>query len=110
VNDQVASRELALQTGHRLQAVPLRSAKSRAIWSTALSDHEHVPEKTPEDPRRAAELPRVHVIAAAAVAVASLTAAVIILVLAPNESGLTAAGAVATAGLALAGRLGGLPH
>ncbi|MFI1353340.1 hypothetical protein ACH4TV_07125 [Streptomyces sp. NPDC020898] len=37
---------------------------------------------------------------------ASLTAAVIILVLAPVESGPATAAAVATAGLALAGRLG----
>ena len=44
-------------------------------------------------------------VAAAIVAVASLTTAVLILVVSPTESGLAAAGAVATAGFALAGRL-----
>jgi hypothetical protein len=110
MNDQATVRELALQTVRRLQAAQLRSIKSRAIWSEPLTDPEYLPENSSEDTHRITDLPRAHVIAAATVAVASLTAAVIILILAPDESGPAAAGAVATAGLALAGRLGNPPH
>ncbi|MFI1176909.1 hypothetical protein [Streptomyces melanogenes] len=45
-------------------------------------------------------------ITAVIVAIASLMAAVAVLVLVPDEAGRAAAGAIAAAGLALAGRLG----
>jgi hypothetical protein len=51
-------------------------------------------------------LPRANAVVAVIVAVASLGAAVITLILVPDGTGRAAAGAIATAGLALAGRLG----
>ncbi|WP_328692904.1 hypothetical protein OHA74_31915 [Streptomyces phaeochromogenes] len=104
-NDQVTGWELAFQASRRLQSAQLRFKKSRAIWSTPMSDHEHLPE-SPEDAHRTTDQPRISVIAATIVAVTSSAAAVTILILAPDESGAAAAGAVATAGLTLAGRLG----
>lgn len=74
-----------------------------------MSDHERLPEETSQG-THLPHLSPVHIIAAAIVAVASLAAAVAILLVIPTESGLAAAGAVATTGIALAGRLGGLPR
>ncbi|MDR6974190.1 hypothetical protein J2X68_000868 [Streptomyces sp. 3330] len=51
-------------------------------------------------------LPRANAVVAVIVAIASLGAAVTILTLVPDDAGKAAAGAIATAGLALAGRLG----
>ncbi|MFI6642720.1 hypothetical protein [Streptomyces sp. NPDC050504] len=72
-----------------------------------MSDHEHPSEKPPEHVHHSTARPTARVFAAAAVAVASLATAVVILFLTPGDSGLAAAGAVATAGLALAGQLSG---
>jgi hypothetical protein len=69
-----------------------------------MPDHEYLPE-SPES-ARTADQRRINVISATIVAVASLAAAVTILILATDETGAAAAGAVATAGLALAGQLG----
>ncbi|MEU9919066.1 hypothetical protein [Streptomyces sp. NPDC051001] len=51
-------------------------------------------------------LPRANAVTAVIVAVASLAAAIVTLILVPDDAGKAAAGAIATAGLALAGRLG----
>ncbi|MER7929717.1 hypothetical protein ABTY96_42420 [Streptomyces sp. NPDC096057] len=74
-----------------------------------MSEHESLPEKISEG-TRFAQLSQIRVIVAAIVAVASLTTTILILLVSPTESGLAAAGAVATAGFALAGRLSGPPH
>ncbi|MFJ8138769.1 hypothetical protein [Streptomyces sp. NPDC096013] len=50
-------------------------------------------------------LPRANAVVAVIVAIASLGAAVTILIIVPDDAGRAAAGAIATAGLALAGRL-----
>lgn len=55
-------------------------------------------------------LPRANAVAAVIVAMASLGAAIVILILVPDDAGKAAAGAIATAGLALAGRLGTPGH
>ncbi|MEU6278497.1 hypothetical protein ABZ871_39845 [Streptomyces populi] len=61
----------------------------------------------PRDPsQHVPALPRANAVAAVIVAIASLGAAVTILILVPDDSGKAAAGAIATAGLTLAGRLG----
>lgn len=51
-------------------------------------------------------LPRANAVVAVIVAIASLGAAVITVILVPDDAGKAAAGAIATAGLTLAGRLG----
>lgn len=106
---------MALETGRRLQTADSSSTKSRAIWSTALSDREHPPENSPESnspesTRRTDATPPARILAATAVALASLAVAVVILFLTPADSGLAAACAVATTGLALAGQLSGPPR
>lgn len=73
-----------------------------------MSDYESAPEQPREASRNAHPRHRPHhnALAAAIVAVASLAAAIVILVLTHDEAGIATAGAVATAGLALAGQLG----
>ncbi|RPF30357.1 hypothetical protein [Streptomyces sp. TLI_185] len=71
-----------------------------------MSDHDPSSQLRREEPRHVPALPRVNAVAATIVAITSLGAAVIILILVPDDSGKAAAGAIATAGLALAGRLG----
>ncbi|MCX4231808.1 hypothetical protein [Streptomyces ortus] len=64
-----------------------------------------------EEPKRSIPvLPRANAVVAVIVAVASLAAAIFILILVPDDAGKAAAGAIATAGLALAGRLGTPGH
>jgi len=67
-----------------------------------------VPRATPtsRQPRQIPRLPRANALTAITVALASLAAAVAVLVLVPDEIGRATAAAMATAGLALAGRLG----
>ncbi|GAB2809585.1 hypothetical protein KDA82_00950 [Streptomyces daliensis] len=57
-------------------------------------------------PQQIPRLPRVNALTAVTIAVASLAAAVAVLVLVPDDIGRAAAGAIATAGLTLAGRMG----
>lgn len=61
--------------------------------------------ETREIPR----LPGANAVAAVIVAIASLTAAIAVLILVPSPTGLGAAGTIGTAGLTLAGHLG-IPH
>jgi hypothetical protein len=68
-------------------------------------------ERAAEEPMRSIPvLPRANAVAAVIVAVASLAAAICTLILVPDDAGKAAAGAIATAGLALAGRLGTPGH
>ncbi|MEU5668096.1 hypothetical protein [Streptomyces longwoodensis] len=55
-------------------------------------------------------LPRANAVVAVIVAVTSLAAATFTLILVPDGAGKAAAGAIATAGLTLAGRLGAPTH
>ncbi|MFB6962336.1 hypothetical protein ACFCYB_36500 [Streptomyces sp. NPDC056309] len=71
-----------------------------------MSDLTPSPGKPREEFRNVPVLPRANAVAATIVAVASLGAAITVLILVPDESGKAAAAAIATAGLALAGRLG----
>lgn len=65
-----------------------------------------LPSGTPEEqPRQVPALPRANAIAAVIVAIASLATAATLLILVSDDAGKAAAGAIATAGLALAGRL-----
>ncbi|MFE7077450.1 hypothetical protein ACFU96_45985 [Streptomyces sp. NPDC057620] len=60
-----------------------------------------------EEPKRDIPvLPHANAVVAVIVAVASLATAIFTLVLVPDDAGKAAAGAIATAGFALAGRLG----
>ncbi|MFI0967660.1 hypothetical protein ACH4S8_40750 [Streptomyces sp. NPDC021080] len=88
----------------------LNFTKSRAIWSTALSDNDRAPEQKPTSRHRTIPKPRPHTVAAITIAMASMVLAVALLILAPDETGITASGAVATAGLSLAGRLAHPPR
>lgn len=60
----------------------------------------------PHQDRQIPRLPRANALAAIIIALASLATAVAILILVPDEVGRATAAAIATAGLALAGRLG----
>ncbi|MDX2701452.1 hypothetical protein PV350_01135 [Streptomyces sp. PA03-6a] len=59
-----------------------------------------------KDARQVPRLPRANALTAIVIAVSSLATAVAILATVQDEAGKAAAGAIATAGLALAGRLG----
>ena len=71
-----------------------------------MSELNPSPRKSREEFRNIPVLPRANAVAATIVAIASMGAAITILILVPDDSGKAAAGAIATAGLALAGRLG----
>lgn len=65
------------------------------------------PEVPPcSETRQIPRLPQANAITAIIVAIASLSTAVAVLMLVQDEAGMAAAGAIATAGLALAGKLG----
>jgi hypothetical protein len=68
-------------------------------------DRPHPQQENREIPR----LPGANAIAAVIVAIASFGAAIAVLMLVTNPTGIGAAGTIGTAGLALAGRLG-IPH
>ncbi|MFF4911248.1 hypothetical protein [Streptomyces sp. NPDC001260] len=72
---------------------------------------EEVQRAAAEEPKRSIPvLPRPNAVVAVIVAIASLAAAICTLMLVPDDAGKAAAGAIATAGLTLAGRLGTPGH
>ncbi|WP_328436808.1 hypothetical protein OHA71_06015 [Streptomyces sp. NBC_00444] len=70
-----------------------------------MPDHDPSPNASEEASRHVLALPRANAIAATIVALATLAATIVILILVTDDSGKAAAGAVSTTGLALAARL-----